>query len=665
MTRLITRFVLRSGLWLTLFALAATPAARNDYGMAATILASYFLPLPVIYLVLTSDLRARLAAVPEVVYAFLLAAIAATIGFLAASGEYPDQVAIGPLVGSAVVLGALAAGADLAHRAALPRRVSLLALGGAVSADSLIERGAMAIAPIPAAILSLIDPATAALVGTALFLVATTGLAIDVPARGAPRRPSREPARGMRWRGLLVYHAAAFGSGALVGALLSLLLVPPGSALLTLVGIGLLIGALPMPRMLLRISAPNIVLASSGTAAILVAGLLLMGQPWYAQPAWTLIAAFVLLGVVATTQDAVRRIAVRRLAPGTEYRAAATAGRAALGSGQFLGAAAVLLAASTAIGASGALILVAVGQFVIVGVAFVIGGVRANLQVGGLSSLPVKSVVHKLSWATDPPAQAADFAEAGVREQRLARWIGRRVELERLAVTLPISGRRYAIVRPVDVSRERLFEEGRADPDKQMPYWAKVWPSGVALADVVVERAEQVKAARVLELGAGLGVTACAVLQAGGQLMTADYSALPLAICRLNALVNTGRPPRSTCFNWRYPPEVTRAVSQPDFRGGFPLILAADVLYEGRDAIPLLHVIERLLTSDGELWLAEPVRRTAQRFLDAAAELGWEIESRQVSADWPDATSGPVNLHFLKRSTEPDAVAGDLGGWRI
>jgi predicted nicotinamide N-methyase len=291
--------------------------------------------------------------------------------------------------------------------------------------------------------------------------------------------------------------------------------------------------------------------------------------------------------------------------------------------------------------------------------------VRANLLVGGLSTLPVKSVVHHLSWATNPPAQAPDLAGAGVRGQRLARWIGRQVELERLAVTLPVSRHQYAIVRPVDASRERLFEEGRADPERQMPYWAKVWPSGVALADVVVERSGQVMGAHVLELGAGLGVTACAVLEAGGDLVTADYSALPLAICRLNALVNTGRAPRATCFNWRHPPEVERAVSQRDFAGGFPLILAADVLYEGRDAIPLLHVIERLLTPDGELWLAEPVRRTAQRFLDAAAELGWDIESRQVSAAWPDATDGPVNLHFLKRSTQPDGVTGNLGGWRI
>ena len=102
-----------------------------------------------------------------------------------------------------------------------------------------------------------------------------------------------------------------------------------------------------------------------------------------------------------------------------------------------------------------------------------------------------------------------------------------------------------------------------------------------------------------------------------------------------------------------------------DFRDGFPLIIAGDVLYEGRDAEPLLNVIEQMLNDDGSLWLAEPVRKTAQRFLDSAASLGWEIDSRQVQAAWPDATDGPVNVHFLTRSRESDRPIADLGGFRI
>jgi hypothetical protein len=147
--------------------------------------------------------------------------------------------------------------------------------------------------------------------------------------------------------------------------------------------------------------------------------------------------------------------------------------------------------------------------------------------------------------------------------------------------------------------------------------------------------------------------------------VTADYSALPLAHCRLNTVLNTGRAPHATCFNWRHDTEVSAALRDPQFEAGFPLIIAGDVLYEGRDAEPLLNVIERMLVDDGSLWLAEPVRRTAQRFLDSAAALGWDISSTQVSAEWPDATDGPVNVHFLNRSPNAETVTTDLGGWRI
>ncbi len=651
--------------WAVLFALAVYPASRGDYSITAAVVASRFGPALVIYWLLTADNRARLARVPVAAYTALLAAMALMVWFLAASGSLSDAVAVGPLLGAAVVLGLFSALAALARRASLQANFDLSQLGSAAGADALAGRAALAIAPIPAGVLALISPPATALVGAALFVVVL--LVGRDPRVAGQVRPADTPKPGpsiLVVRQLWVHWAAVLASGALAGALLSLLFAGPGPALLALFGVGLLLGRLPMPRVLLRISAPILVLGTAVVETLVMVVVLAMGQPWYGQPAWLLIVAFLILGFSAASQDAVRRIAVRRLAGGSHYEDAALADRRLLVLGQVLGAAAVVLGAQSP-GPAGTVIGVAVVQLLLVAVAFAAGGLRANLQVGSLSSLPVKSVVHKLSWATDPPARPAFFVSAGARPTRLARWVERRVALERLDVTLPISGRRYEIVRPTDASREKLFEAGRADPDKQMPYWAKVWPSGVALADVVVERADQVKGAHILELGAGLGVTACAVVEAGGRLMTADYSALPLAICRLNALVNGGQAPRATCFNWRYPPEVEAAMAQPDFEGGFPLILAADVLYEGRDAIPLLNVIERLLTPDGELWLAEPVRRTAQRFLDAAADLGWDIDSRQVQADWPDATSGPVNLHLLKRSAQPDAVVGDLGGWRI
>jgi predicted nicotinamide N-methyase len=408
----------------------------------------------------------------------------------------------------------------------------------------------------------------------------------------------------------------------------------------------------------LRVPAPlllvtTVVLQSVAAIVIVVGHSLAVALPM-----------MLVLGLVAVNQDALRAIAVRRLVPADLYERVLRFMLIALTVGQIYGAVGVVSIGS-APDPFAILVLLAVSQVLLVLLGFALGG-RASLQGGGLSSLPIKSVVHKLSWETRPQASPGHLQQStNARVRHLARWINRDVSLQKLSVTLPVSGRHYEIFRPDEESRERLFERGRADPEKQMPYWAKVWPSGVALADVVVERREEVAGKHVLELGAGLGVTACAVLEFGGEIVTADYSDLPLAHCRLNTLVNTDKAPSATCFNWRHPAEVAAAAAHPQSRGGYPLIIAGDVLYEGRDAEPLLNVIDKMLIADGSLWLAEPVRRTAQRFLDSAASLGWEIESRQVTAEWPDNTEGPVNLHFLTRSTVADSIAADLGGLRI
>ena len=75
-------------------------------------------------------------------------------------------------------------------------------------------------------------------------------------------------------------------------------------------------------------------------------------------------------------------------------------------------------------------------------------------------------------------------------------------------------------------------------------------------------------------------------------------------------------------------------------------------------------VVERILAPDGMLWLAEPGRKTAQRFLNTAAALGWQGVSRTMNGPWPDGTTDTVNVHFLRRPTYVDQLTANLGGWR-
>jgi predicted nicotinamide N-methyase len=86
-------------------------------------------------------------------------------------------------------------------------------------------------------------------------------------------------------------------------------------------------------------------------------------------------------------------------------------------------------------------------------------------------------------------------------------------------------------------------------------------------------------------------------------------------------------------YRWDAPPE---ALGRP-----WPLVLASDVLYEGRNVPVLLDLLPRLTAASGEIWLADPGRAPAAGFLEAAAAT-WRVDA--VPHDGP----GHVTVHRLR-----------------
>ncbi len=164
-----------------------------------------------------------------------------------------------------------------------------------------------------------------------------------------------------------------------------------------------------------------------------------------------------------------------------------------------------------------------------------------------------------------------------------------------------------------------------------LPYWALVWPSGLALAETLLAHPEALRDKRALELGCGLGTTAIAALATGASLTVADCFAETLLFCRYNTLRNAGRQPRTLLLNWRTPAGRAACVA----RAPYDALLAADILYEQDDMEPLLNLVPRLLTPSGVFWLAEPGRRVSRAFVQAAAARGWRDESTDYERIWP------------------------------
>lgn len=167
--------------------------------------------------------------------------------------------------------------------------------------------------------------------------------------------------------------------------------------------------------------------------------------------------------------------------------------------------------------------------------------------------------------------------------------------------TVELAGVPVVLRRPP--SADELIDEAAFDEDEFLPYWAELWPSGVALAAAVAQL--DLRGSRVLELGAGLGLPSLAAALGGAEVLATDWAADAVELLRDNAARN-GIVLRAEQVRWDAP--------EPLLRGApWDLVLGADLLYEARNA----EQLETLLPLLGaEALLAEPGRPFARGFLE-------------------------------------------------
>jgi predicted nicotinamide N-methyase len=192
--------------------------------------------------------------------------------------------------------------------------------------------------------------------------------------------------------------------------------------------------------------------------------------------------------------------------------------------------------------------------------------------------------------------------------------------------SVPLRGTALDVLRPRDA--EALLDDRAFEHEEFLPYWAELWPSGVALARRVAARA--LRGARVLELGCGLGLPSLAAALAGGRVLATDWSPQAIELLEGNAERN-GAALETAVVNWAHPPRPA-ALLEP---APWDLVLGADLLYERRNVAPLLDLLPRLLGARGELWLADPGRAPAEEFLGAFDRLAEDAD-------------GPVTVYRLR-----------------
>lgn len=203
----------------------------------------------------------------------------------------------------------------------------------------------------------------------------------------------------------------------------------------------------------------------------------------------------------------------------------------------------------------------------------------------------------------------------------------------RLHVELP-DGPPLVLLRPArpEAIIDALTE---LDADEKLPYWAELWPSSIGLAWALAEGAIPVRGLDVTELGCGVALGALAAARAGARrVLATDWYTECLDFARASAAEN-GLPLETLPVDWRAPPADAAA----------DVVLAADVLYERRNAHAVAEAFEALVRPGGRAVLADPGRTYLKDLLAAMA--GWRCERAVRPVVSPHVPKGAAEIHLL------------------
>ncbi|HPN72017.1 MAG TPA: hypothetical protein PLZ32_20975 [Saprospiraceae bacterium] len=182
--------------------------------------------------------------------------------------------------------------------------------------------------------------------------------------------------------------------------------------------------------------------------------------------------------------------------------------------------------------------------------------------------------------------------------------------------------------------------------DERIPYWTELWPSAIGLSQYLIDNHNIIKEKRVLEIGCGLALPSIiSGFCLPAKVIASDYLPDALDFVSRNWLLNheSYTPFQTDILDWR------TLFNDPENVVDFDLILASDVIYEGRYVKDMLQLVKNM-PYGMELILSEPGRPIAKEFAQQLfAEKYLDIRSNQISVTHRGATFNVNILHITKQ----------------
>ncbi len=154
-----------------------------------------------------------------------------------------------------------------------------------------------------------------------------------------------------------------------------------------------------------------------------------------------------------------------------------------------------------------------------------------------------------------------------------------------------------------------------AEGEIPFPYWARVWPSSIALTSYLAVNKHLISNKKVLEIGAGTGLPSFSIARMAASVIISDHSTDAVELMEKNIAYLELDNVQALCLDWNNFPEDIHA----------EVVLLSDINYAPGEFDSLLLLIERFLAIGATVIISTPQRIMGVPF---ALQLAPYIESK-------------------------------------
>lgn len=173
------------------------------------------------------------------------------------------------------------------------------------------------------------------------------------------------------------------------------------------------------------------------------------------------------------------------------------------------------------------------------------------------------------------------------------------------------------------------------NPATSFPFWAKVWPSAVALSSFLEQYQDLVKNKTVVEIGAGIGLPSFSIADHVAEITITDYDVDAIDLLQKNIAHLGNQKIKAICADWNFFPTSICA----------DVVLLSDTNYAPSAFQSLLTLIQKFLQKGATIIIATPVRITASPFIE---QLEMHIIQRDLLELSYNGESSLIGLFVLK-----------------